>query len=212
LTIRMSSQTSPVAEPTYTELRAEWDAAWQEWTASATCAELTATLRGAKRMPRRVRNVVCFGLGGLAPDRGVMQERGGDGDGDGESHGHGHGHDRAARRCMAQHAAAITIAEVLRERLGLCERPAILAQEPAYYDADIQLLGELGIKVVTGAGGLGFTHVDNESVVMSCHPNIPVKQVVADIARPALMVWNKVQPVEEETDQWRRGDGQSMIA
>jgi len=39
-------------------------------------------------------------------------------------------------------------------------------------------------------------------VVFSCHPNIPVKQVVADIARPAAMIWNRIQPAAEEKTEW----------
>lgn len=54
------------------------------------------------------------------------------------------------------------------------------------------------MEVVGGRGSLRFTHVDNDTIVFSCLPNISVEQVIANIARPAAMIWNRVAPPKEE--------------
>jgi hypothetical protein len=102
---------------------------------------------------------------------------------------------------MTQHAAAITMAAVLGKRLGTDPLP-ILAQDPVYSMVAKRLLQGCGIEVIGGRGSLAFTHVDEGTIVFSCNPNIPVKQVVADIARPAAMIWNRVAPATEENSQW----------
>jgi SRR1 domain len=104
---------------------------------------------------------------------------------------------------MTQHAAALTMAAVLGQRLGIDPLP-ILAQDPIYSLVAKRLLKEEGIEVVGGRGSLAFTHVDENTLVFSCNSNIPVKQVVADIAKPAAMIWNRVRPAVDESTQWVR--------
>ena len=174
----------------YAELKAAWDEARRNWTQSAVCSELTAILGRSTSIPKATRRIVCFGLGSLEglPDHSSLDVPA---DCDG----------LPRRSAMTQHAAALTMAGVLGERLGTDPLP-ILAQDPAYSLVAKQLLIDVGIEVVGGRGSLAFTHVDEGTVVFSCHPNIPVKQVVADIARPAVMIWNRVAPAAEEKTQW----------
>ena len=64
------------------------------------------------------------------------------------------------------------------------------AQDPIYTSIDKQVLRDVGITVVDNPKG--FLEVDEASVVFCSYPNIPIRQVVADIARPALIIWNGV--------------------
>jgi hypothetical protein len=187
LTLVRTGETSSSIE--YTQLKAAWDEARRNWTQSAVCSELTAIL-GSTCIPKTTRNITCFGLGSL------------EGSSDHSSLDVLATCDGLPRRsAMTQHAAALTMAAVLGERLGTEPLP-ILAQDPAYSLVAKRLLMDVGIAVVGGRGSLAFTHVDERTVVFSCNPNIPVKQVVADIARPAAMIWNQVAPAAEEKSQW----------
>ena len=172
----------------YAQLKTAWDEARRNWTQSAACKDLTAIL--STSTPKVITRIVCFGLGSLegSPDHSSLDVPA---DCDG----------LPRRSAMTQHAAALTMASVLGERLGTGPL-SILAQDPAYSLVAKQLLMDVGIEVVGGHGSLAFTHVDEDTLVFSCNPNIPVKQVVADIARPAVMIWNRVAPATEEKTEW----------
>ncbi len=60
----------------------------------------------------------------------------------------------------------------------------------AYVDTDKEVLGRVGVTVVDDPRG--FLEVDDNSVVICVAPNVPVKQIIADIARPAVLIWNRV--------------------
>ncbi|KAH7148994.1 hypothetical protein B0J13DRAFT_620901 [Dactylonectria estremocensis] len=75
------------------------------------------------------------------------------------------------------------MAAVVEERLGT-EPPPIIAQEPVYSPTAKRLLTELGIEVVEGYGSLAFAHGDDDAIVLAYAPDIPMKQFVADNARP----------------------------
>jgi len=174
----------------YLQLKAAWDEARCNWNQNTVCSELTATLGKITYIPPNIKRIVCFGLGSLEgcqdyPYLDALSACDG----------------LPLRREMTQHAAALTIATVLGERLGTNSLP-ILAQDPAYSSLAKRLLMSVGFEVVGGHGSLAFTHVDEETVVVSCYPDIPVKQVVADIARPAVMIWNEVEPAAKEKIQW----------
>lgn len=81
---------------------------------------------------------------------------------------------------MNQHAAALILSALLGELLGTGALP-IFAQDPAYSAASKRLLAEQSIEVVGGFDVLGFTLVDENTVVMSIHPDVAVRQVVADL-------------------------------
>lgn len=90
----------------------------------------------------------------------------------------------------------------------------IYSQEPAYSRICEQVLGPHGITVLTGVQG--FLEVDNSTVVFSVAPNVPVKQIVVDLARPAIIVWDNVESVEEERRAWKKlpsrpGFGESWL-
>jgi hypothetical protein len=97
---------------------------------------------------------------------------------------------------MTQHTLALTIRDFLAkgDTKGTRgeRRPEIqcFAQDPLYGPVDKQILHENGITVVDDPGA--FLEIDEGSVVISAFPDIPVRQIVADIARPALIIWNNL--------------------
>lgn len=87
---------------------------------------------------------------------------------------------------MVQHSIALTLADVCRKFSGNTIR--LLAQDPSYTVHSRGILEENGFEIVGQFGAGGFSEVDEESIVFSPFPNAPVKQILADIARPALVI------------------------
>ncbi|KAK3904685.1 hypothetical protein C8A05DRAFT_31504 [Staphylotrichum tortipilum] len=84
------------------------------------------------------------------------------------------------------------------------------AQDPVYEDVDHEVLGELGMTVLEHPRG--FLEVDEAAVVFSLAPNVAVRQVVADIARPAVMVWERVCEIPREGDWVGRAEQSDNIS
>lgn len=187
LTLLWCYRIYPRPPANYPQLRLYWEEAWRNWTESAACHQLTDLLNEERFMPK-VKNIVCFGLGSL---QGRDPEEIAICDG------------LPCFRGMTQHAAALTMASVLGKRFNTDPLP-ILAQDPCYTDAEKQLLTEVGIEIVGGLGCLGFTYVDDHSLVYTCGADILVTEIVADIARPALMLCHEVIPAQaiEEKMAW----------
>ena len=143
-----------------------------KWDASAACRELVATLQGvadAGRLPR-VDKVVAF-----ACHRPSVVER--------------------AERVAAEHALVLSIRDFFVQH-GPTTPVQCYAQDPVYEDVDREVLGELGMIVLDNPRG--FLKVDESAAVFSLAPDIAVRQIVADIARPALMIWSKVREIPRE--------------
>lgn len=164
------------------QLRAAWDAAQQAWLRSDAHRELTKILRDQARVPATVQRVICFGLGSIEQRSGPWEND----------------------VCPAtQHAAALTVAAILGERRAGGQPLPVIVQDPAYEAAELRLLATQGFEVVGGERGMAaFALVDDDSFIISCSPDVPVKQIVADLARPAGMMWNRVMAPEEERMEW----------
>lgn len=149
----------------------------QAWRTSATCQGLLQHLSSMEIRPR-ITKIVCFGLGTL----GAIN-------------------DCHSTRCHAQHAAIETITTALTRR-GVSGGHEIqcFAQDPAYDSVDHALLRELGIYLLDDPKG--FLEIDEETLVFSVSPNVPVKQIVADVQWPAAMIWNTVVAEEKEDARW----------
>lgn len=170
-------------------LRAAWDEALCNWSQSPVRKDLLAAL-STLQCPPSATKLVCFGLGSLDGSENC-EDLDDVADLDG----------LPLRVAMTQHCAALTMAAALGAQIG---KPPlkVMAQDPAYSPGQVALLTEVGIDVIPGIGALGFTYVDENAVVFSCHPDVPVKQIIADIARPAGMIWNAVKPAERERTEW----------
>lgn len=70
------------------------------------------------------------------------------------------------------------------------------AQDPVCKKNDIVAAGEHGIKIVEDPDA--FLEVDESTVVVTVAPDIAVRQIVFDIARPAVLIWNKVRDQNED--------------
>ncbi|KAL2844466.1 hypothetical protein BJX68DRAFT_243046 [Aspergillus pseudodeflectus] len=175
------------------EVQAAFAASKRKWEASETCAALKMHLAQLERkMVRPVRKIVAFGLGTLT---GLEDEF-------------------HSSRALAQHAALGSMVEVLGRRRLQQNNPSqipstnttsnikVYAQDPAYTDVDIALLHSIGITPLDDPKG--FLEIDAETLVFSVSPNVPVKQVVADVCWPAAMIWNTVMPEEKENVRWEK--------
>ncbi|KAK3902844.1 hypothetical protein C8A05DRAFT_15143 [Staphylotrichum tortipilum] len=144
------------------------------WEASAECARLRGVFEAGKI--GRVTKIAAFACSTMA----VKDD------------------DRA--NPVAQHAAVLMLRELFARR-GAGE-VRCLAQDPMYRPADVEVLQELGVEVLEDPRG--FLEVDEETVVVCVAPNVPVRQVVADIARPVAMVWGTVKGEVEAREWWER--------
>ncbi|KAF9895137.1 hypothetical protein FE257_000039 [Aspergillus nanangensis] len=101
-------------------------------------------------------------------------------------------------RSAVQHAFLLTLKKYLMENDMACDEIPCYAQDPAYTEADHRVLGTYDIEVVDDPRG--FLELDHDSVLFCCAPNIAVKQVVTDIARPAILIWCKVEDADPDPE------------
>ncbi|KAL2817474.1 hypothetical protein BDW59DRAFT_132000 [Aspergillus cavernicola] len=104
-----------------------------------------------------------------------------------------------------QHALLVATRRFLQERFN-CEI-ACAVQDPAYTDIDKSVLRSYGIKVLEDPEG--FLEIDEASLVFSCAPNLPVKQIVLDMTRPALLIWDTVHDEDGKLDGYLEADPDS---
>jgi hypothetical protein len=98
-----------------------------------------------------------------------------------------------------EHAAARVIARAVRE-VSSAPTVALLAQDPSYTDVCKKVLAEFDFQVIEGYGAKGFALVDDNSVVLAHHPNFPLREIIADLARPALITMKAQHPEKEPLD------------
>ncbi|KAL2276788.1 hypothetical protein FJTKL_00449 [Diaporthe vaccinii] len=107
------------------------------------------------------------------------------------------------KRSITQHALILTIKDILRKKSRTTDGDIrCYAQDPIYTDADRAALKSKGIHVLDDPHG--FLEVDNSSIMIAFSPNIPVRQIVADIARPAVMLCDRVKPAGEMASAWSK--------
>ncbi|KAK4457275.1 hypothetical protein QBC42DRAFT_256483 [Cladorrhinum samala] len=87
-----------------------------------------------------------------------------------------------------QHALALFVRDYFAERQG--SEVQCFAQEPTYNDVDREILEDAAVGFKVLEDPWGFVEVDDETAVLAFAPNVAVRQIVADLARPALMFWN----------------------
>lgn len=87
-------------------------------------------------------------------------------------------------RPIIQHAMLIQVAEFFKET-----RPYIFLQDPGYRDHDKATIESLWLEARFVEDPQGFLEVDDDTLVISIDPDVPVRSIVADIATPAAMIW-----------------------
>ena len=104
---------------------------------------------------------------------------------------------QAAEESATEHASVPSLRDFFaRQRHQPTTSVRCYAQDPLYQDADREVLGELGMTVLDHPRG--FLEVDDSTAVFSQLPTAPIRQVIADIARPALMIWNRICEIPRE--------------
>lgn len=108
---------------------------------------------------------------------------------------------------IIQHCLILTLRDVFSKRQGNKPRSEIMcvAQDPLYSAIDKVVLNEAGITVLDDPRA--FLEVDESSVVLSFSPNAPIRQIITDLARPSVILWNRVQREEELLERWRQEYG-----
>jgi hypothetical protein len=161
-------------------LRRRWEDIMSDWDETPIPIEIANIVKTYSAVPE-VSKVVCLGLGSFSEqfgtDTGItVSDR------------------NPIYRPMRRHAVAVSIAKAFTNYTRAKGKAITLyAQDPAYTDNDKNLLREIGFEPVPGYGARGFGLIDDETVVFSCCPTAPVKQIVADLARPVAMIWERVQ-------------------
>jgi len=193
MTLGVENYTLPVCRIPIEQFRTAFQEIKARWDASSECKEFKS-LMGTIQLPI-ITKIVAFGCGTLAHALDRPQNF------DGavtalEDNG------------ATQHAFILTLRECLEEK-----QPGTaiecLAQDPGYLDADNQVLREAGIMPVEDPKG--FLEVDDETIVFSQIPSAPVRQIIADIATPAMMIWKRVEPAGVPPRQWYRFGCASLI-
>ncbi|KAI1473039.1 uncharacterized protein F4812DRAFT_454858 [Daldinia caldariorum] len=141
----------------------------RDWESNEICRSLSNTLKAI--LPSTINKIIAFGLGAIgnldlsSPFRiyDIQSYR--------------------------EHAYVLTIARALNEIKGANEdEVAIYLQDPTYTTVCREVLtGTFGFNIINGYGARGFAMVDENTLMLGHHPNFPLREIIADIARPAAM-------------------------
>lgn len=161
----------PVSAPVapYESVEAFLSKARKDWEKHAKFEELRTVL--TDNLKAKVKKVVGFNLGWIARN---LQSA-------------------FARNNTLQHALLLSLREIFESpKEVLC-----YSQDALYTSMDQAVLANAGIRAVDNPYGL--LEVDNETVLYSPAARIPVKQIIAEIARPAVIIWGGPQVETEIT-------------
>lgn len=93
-----------------------------------------------------------------------------------------------------QTALLVTVRNWLKDRDEDADISCYI-QDPMNTSVDREVLADIGFEMIDDPRG--WLEIDERSVVLSVAPNVPVKEIIADTARPAVVIWNRVE--EEDT-------------
>ncbi|POS72624.1 hypothetical protein DHEL01_v208980 [Diaporthe helianthi] len=110
------------------------------------------------------------------------------------------------RRSMIQHTVMLDLWRQLSRRSRSNTGIQCFAQDPAYTEVDKQVLSQYDVAVVNDPNG--FIAVNDNSVVLSFCPDVPVRQIITDIARPAILVWDTVRSEKRTIKRWAKARGE----
>lgn len=145
------------------------------WSQSASCRLLQSRLEEVFSV-RKVAKIICFGLGDMCrgpPEWYRRQMGSSEQELEAES----------IRPSTIQHSVALTMADMCS-----ANNIQLLAQDPGYTEEAKEMLKGKGFSIVGLFGAGGFAEIDDHSVVFSAFVEAPLKQIIADLARPALII------------------------
>ncbi|OQD86524.1 hypothetical protein PENANT_c007G00930 [Penicillium antarcticum] len=155
-----------------------FDKCVQEWKNSQTCTDFQNLLSSFAK-GHRINKIVGFALGSMSYlDKGQGEEK-----------------SYHRRRSASQHALQLTIRDWVLGRNGDSAGGEIgsiasYVQDPYYTAIDKEVLTKAGLEVIDDPRG--WLEVDEQSAVLSIAPNVSVKEIIADLARPAIVIWCRV--------------------
>jgi hypothetical protein len=160
----------------------------KRWDTSMTCEAFTSQFRkllGEDGNAKKVTKIVCFGLGDMnfkPPDWWRIQNNS-------KPEDQRELETSVVEAALIHHAIALTMADVIRSCAKTKDKGVrILTQDPNYSDETKDMLQRIGFEVVGEYGAGGFAELDSESVVFSAFAKAPVKQIIADLARPVAII------------------------
>lgn len=165
-------------DPSLEDLQTAFETGRREWEASDDCSRLCAAVERAPSLAG-INKIVAFACSSMC-----------------------YPSVRLRNRSITQHAAILTLTDLLHSKKAAGSETNVqcFAQDPAYTDIDKTVLQRTGIMVLDDPRG--FCEVDDNSIVLSVCPNVPVRQIIIDIVRPAIMIWDKVLGEEEMFTRW----------
>lgn len=105
---------------------------------------------------------------------------------------------RQNSRSAYQHALILTLRDIFSKRQDPSTKIECFAQDPCYTEIDRYVLQNAGIEILEDPDG--FVEVDDSTVIITFAPNVPVKQIIADLAKPVLIIWDAVDRYEDEEE------------
>ncbi|KAI0814569.1 hypothetical protein GGR55DRAFT_675863 [Xylaria sp. FL0064] len=103
--------------------------------------------------------------------------------------------DAHSQQSMVEHVLVSAIRSNLLQLGIMSASSKLYVQDRAYTQVDRSVLSSTGFNIVNDPDA--FLMLDDSSVLVSVDPAIPVKQIVADICRPAIIIWNKARNDED---------------
>ncbi|KAJ8124516.1 hypothetical protein O1611_g9123 [Lasiodiplodia mahajangana] len=139
----------------------------KQWEATPQYRELKAHIT-SNPMLSNARKIIGFALGTLVPSEGT---------------------DGREIRSLMQYALLLSLRELVAAASG-SDEVLCFAQDPHLEPAPIETLQKAGVTVLNDPAA--FLEVDDTTILISICPNVPVQQIVTDIARPAGILWDLV--------------------
>ncbi|KAH9998184.1 hypothetical protein F4779DRAFT_636095 [Xylariaceae sp. FL0662B] len=169
------------------------------WLQSSEHTKLVAALEKDVHLAE-ITKIVCFGLGDFdrdLPDSPTCPfEKG----------------EPVEPRAAIHHAAALTAQEIVCRKTG--KEVQLFSQEPGYSETVKGFVESQGFTVYSGAGrdSHGFIDADDDTLVICIFPGVPVRAVLADVARPPIIIATGcLQGSYDERLEWYRSVGMEEI-
>ncbi|OAA69768.1 hypothetical protein ISF_03038 [Cordyceps fumosorosea ARSEF 2679] len=148
------------------------------WAESDSRQLLTSQLRQLSSV-KAVRKILCFGLGDFCANPPEWMRR--------ESGMEPAELERSfVSKAMLQHCISLTLREICSDLAGY--EVQLFAQDPRYTDETVSMLSSNDCSIVGEFSAGGFAEIDDGSLIFSAFIGAPLKQIIADLARPAIII------------------------